>query len=377
MRDRSEFKKAKRVVVKIGSSQLCERESLSYDRFRALANQVGQIRRRGVEVILVTSGAVAAGMTKLGFTARPTTVRLKQVCASAGQVSLMAAWDKALAVFDLKCAQILLTADDLADRRRFLNARNTMISLVDMGVVPIVNENDTVAVEELKVGDNDTLGSMVASLVEADLFINLTDTDGLYESDPRSDPSAALVREVSEGCGPGLERLAGEGGPLGAGGMYTKVRAASRLAERGLASVIANGRARDVLARLIDGEELGTFFRPTKNQRKARKHWLAFAARPKGALSVDPGAAAALVEKGKSLLPSGIMNLTGLFDVGDPVSIVGADQEELGIGLSNYSAPEVEKIMGRPSAQIESILGYTHSEEIVHRDNLVIFKAAQ
>ncbi|MDR0620808.1 MAG: glutamate 5-kinase, partial [Deltaproteobacteria bacterium] len=198
MRDRTDFKKARRVVVKIGSSQLCEKEALSYDRFRALANQVAQIRRRGLEVVLVSSGAVPAGMAKLGLSSRPKTLKLKQVCASAGQVSLMSAWDKALAVFDLKCAQILLTAEDLADRRRFLNARNTMISLVEMGVVPIVNENDTVAVEELKVGDNDTLGSMVASLVEADLFINLTDSDGLYETDPRTDPNAAMVTEVTE-----------------------------------------------------------------------------------------------------------------------------------------------------------------------------------
>jgi glutamate 5-kinase len=365
------------VVVKIGSSQLCEREVLSYSRFRALANQVSQLRRRGVEVVLVTSGAVAAGVGKLGLGSRPKTLRLKQVCASAGQVSLMASWDKALSVFDLKCAQILLTAEDLADRRRFLNARNTMISLVEMGVVPIVNENDTVAVEELKVGDNDTLGSMVASLVEADLFINLTDSDGLYDNDPRTDPEASLVSEVAEVNDLILQK-AGGGGPFGTGGMLTKVRAARNLADRGVASLIANGRARDILERLIEGEEIGTFFKPSKNHRKARKHWLAFAARPKGTLSVDQGAVAALVGKGKSLLPGGVTTLCGLFDVGDPVSIVSASTlEEVGIGLTNYSAPEVEKIMGRPSTQIESILGYTHSDEIIHRDNLVIFKATQ
>ncbi|MDR2387922.1 MAG: glutamate 5-kinase [Deltaproteobacteria bacterium] len=374
MRNRSEFKKARRLVIKIGSSQLCEKEVISFDRFRALANQVAQIRRRGLEVVLVTSGAVAAGVGKLGLPSRPKTLILKQVCASAGQVSLMTAWDKALAVFDLKCAQILLTAEDLADRRRFLNARNTMISLVEMGLIPIVNENDTVAVEELKVGDNDSLGSMVASLVEADLFINLTDSDGLYESDPRLDPQAALLKEVSQVTEEILQK-AGQGGPLGTGGMYTKVVAASRLSERGLASLIANGRTRDVLVRLIDGEELGTFFTPSKHQRRAKKHWLAFAARPKGTLVIDPGAVEALVEKGKSLLPGGVTALNGLFDVGDPVTIANANHQELGIGLANYSAPEVEKIKGQPSAQIEALLGYSHCDEIIHRDNLVIFKA--
>ncbi|MDR2302437.1 MAG: glutamate 5-kinase [Deltaproteobacteria bacterium] len=375
MRNRSEFKKARRVVIKIGSSQLCEKEVISFDRFRALANQVAQIRRRGIEVVLVTSGAVAAGVGKLGLASRPKTLILKQVCASAGQVSLMTAWDKALGVFDLKCAQILLTAEDLADRRRFLNARNTMISLVEMGLIPIVNENDTVAVEELKVGDNDTLGSMVASLVEADLFINLTDSDGLYETDPRTDPQAALLKEVGEVTDEILKKAGDGGGPLGTGGMHTKVVAASRLSERGLASLIANGRTRDVLGRLIDGEELGTFFKPSKNQRKAKKHWLAFAARPKGTLVIDQGAVEALVDKGKSLLPGGVTSLNGLFDVGDPVTIVNPNLDELGIGLSNYSAPEVEKIKGHPSAQIESLLGYSHSDEIIHRDNLVIFKA--
>ncbi|MDR1677335.1 MAG: glutamate 5-kinase [Deltaproteobacteria bacterium] len=375
MQKRSELKKAKRVVVKIGSSQLCDGEVLSFSRFRALASQVAQIRRRGIEVVLVSSGAVAAGISKLVLPFKPNTLILKQVCASAGQVSLMASWDKALAVFDLKCAQILLTAEDLADRRRFLNARNTMISLVEMGVVPIVNENDTVAVEELKVGDNDTLGSMVASLVEADLFINLTDLDGLYETDPRLDPQANLVTEVRQIDESVLE-MAGGGGPLGTGGMITKLRAASRLAERGMPSLIANGRTRAILERLIDGEKLGTFFIPEKeNLLKARKHWLAFAAKPKGTLTVDPGAAAALISRGKSLLPGGVTQLNGFFDVGDPVTIIGSERmTEIGVGLSNYSAPEVEKIMGHPSSKIESILGYSRSDEIIHRDNLVIFK---
>lgn len=373
MDTRADFNKAKRVVVKIGSSLICEQESLSQGRLRSLAGQIAALRKRGLEVVMVTSGAVAAGVRKLGLSSRPQTLIMKQACASAGQVSLMAAWEKALGAFDLKCAQILLTADDLSDRRRFLNARNTMLSLVDLGVVPVVNENDTVAVEELKVGDNDTLGSLVASLVEADLFINLTDLDGLYDSDPRSRPEAALVSQVDE-VDQAVMDFAGDGGPMGTGGMLTKVRAAGRLAERGVASLIANGRARGVLERLIGGEELGTFFRPSKKHRRAKQYWLAFAARPKGRLIIDQGAAEALAKRGKSLLPGGIIGLEGLFDVGDAVTLVaGEDGAELGIGLSNYNAPEIQKIMGKPSAQIEAILGYSHSEEVVHRDNLVIF----
>ncbi|MDR1487291.1 MAG: glutamate 5-kinase [Deltaproteobacteria bacterium] len=373
MDTRQDLKKAKRLVVKVGSSVICEKDAVSQGRLRALAGQFGQLNRRGYETIIVSSGAVAAGFRKLGLHCRPTTLKLKQVCAAAGQVSLMIAWEKALGAFDLKCAQILLTADDFSDRSRFLNARNTFISLVEMGVVPIVNENDTVAVEELKVGDNDTLGSMVANLTEADLFINLTDLDGLYDSDPRKNKSAKLFLEVPK-VDKNVLNLAGtDGGPLGTGGMFTKVRAAGRLADRGLASLIANGHTRDVLIRIMAGEELGTFFKPSKKTRKARKHWLAFAARPKGSIIVDQGAALALVERGKSLLPGGIVDIVGLFDVGDPVSIADRTGTNIGVGLTNYSSPEIKLIKGHTSKYIEKTLGYSHSEEVIHRDNLVIF----
>ncbi|MDR1656378.1 MAG: glutamate 5-kinase [Deltaproteobacteria bacterium] len=377
MNNRAELKKARRVVVKIGSSLICDQERLSQGRLRALANQIAQLRNRGLEVVLVSSGAVAAGVRKLGLPQRPQTLILKQACASAGQVSLMTSWEKALGTFNLKCAQILLTADDLSDRRRFLNARNTMLSLVDLGVVPIVNENDTIAVEELKVGDNDTLGALVASLVEADLFINLTDLDGLFDSDPRLNQDAKLVTEVSEVDQKMLD-AAGDSGPMGTGGMFTKVRAAGRLAERGVPSLIANGQARDILERLINGEELGTFFQPSKKHRRAKQYWLAFAARPKGRLLIDQGAAEAVVNRGKSLLPGGITGLDGLFDAGDAVTLAAAqDGTELGVGLTNYSSPEIEKIMGLSSVLIESVLGCSHSDEVVHRNNLVIFNGQQ
>ncbi|MDR1309407.1 MAG: glutamate 5-kinase [Deltaproteobacteria bacterium] len=371
MLSRADLRNARRLVVKIGSSQLCENDRLSLGRFRALARQVAQLRRRGLEVVLVSSGAVAAGVAKLGLPARPATLRMKQVCASAGQVSLMVAWEKALSAFDLKCAQILLTASDLDDRRGFLNTRNTLASLMEMGVVPIVNENDTVAVEELRFGDNDSLGSLVASLVSADVFINLTDSDGLFAADPRTSPGAALIPEVTSFDESLLARAAA-GGPMGTGGMHSKLVAAALLSAKGTASIIANGRARDVLERLVDGEELGTIVRPSGKPRKARWTWLAFSARPRGQVVVDGGAAAALVGRGKSLLPGGVVAAKGLFKAGDPVAVMAAGGERLGIGLSNYSVLEIERIMGHPSASIEGILGYSHSDEVIHRDNLVI-----
>jgi glutamate 5-kinase len=361
-------------VVKVGSQVIAQREGLAFDRLKSLAKQFATLNREGRECLVVSSGAVAAGYKRLGLTERPKTLRLKQAAAAAGQVSLMLAWEKALGVYGLKAAQILLSAEDLADRGRFLNARNTLNCLLEQGLTPIINENDTVAVEELKFGDNDTLGSLVASLVEADLFVNLTDRDGLYAADPRKFPEAELLAEVPEVTAEVLAMAGGEGGPLGVGGMFTKVRAAGRLAERGLPSIIASGLTRDVLGRLVDGENLGTFFPPEKKKRGAYKHWLAFATRPKGTLWVDAGAAAALKDRGKSLLPGGVYKVEGVFAAGDAVNIA---QKEgvgpLGVGLSNYSSPEVSLIMGLSSQEIVKKLGYGHSEEIVHRDNLVVF----
>ncbi|MDR1872284.1 MAG: glutamate 5-kinase [Deltaproteobacteria bacterium] len=370
--DRDRVKKARRIVIKVGSQIICGPEGLAVGRMKALAKEVSRLGDQGRECLLVSSGAVASGFKRLGLAARPQTLRLKQASAAAGQVALMLAWEKALGAYGRKVAQILLSAEDLADRSRFLNARNTLGALLEMGVIPIVNENDTVAVEELKVGDNDTLGSLVASLMEADLFINLTDQDGLYDADPKKDPSAALIGEVAK-VTPKILALSGGSGPLGVGGMFTKTRAAGRLAARGLPSIIANGLVRDILSRLLDGEKLGTFFPPAEKRQGAYKHWLAFAARPKGVLVVDPGAAAALRERGKSLLPGGVYAVKGLFSAGDPVSIALGEEEPFGVGLVNYSSPEVSQIMGLGSQDIAKKLGYSHSEEVVHRDNLVVF----
>jgi glutamate 5-kinase len=296
---------------------------------------------------------------------------MKQACAAVGQVYLMAAWEKALVAEGALAAQILISADDLADRRRFLNAKNTLLALLERGVTPVINENDTVALDELKVGDNDTLGALVTGLVEADLFINLTDIDGLYSADPRHDPAAKLLESVSR-VTPAILATAGGGGALGTGGMYTKVRAAKRLADLGTASLVANGGLRNVLLRLIAGESLGTFFCPPSKRLVGKKNWLAFASRPKGQLTVDSGCAAALAKKGKSLLPGGITAVEGAFAAGDAVTVCDEAGNKLAVGLINYSSSEVEKIMGRTSRYIKIALGYSHSDEVIHRDNMVL-----
>jgi glutamate 5-kinase len=370
--NRSSLRKVRRLVVKVGSQILCQDKGLAMGRLKALAGQMSSLMKAGRECVLVTSGAVAAGFPKLGLERKPQTLRLKQAAAAAGQVALMTAWEKAFQFYGLKVAQILLDAGDLSVRPRFLNARHTVYSLLALGLVPIINENDSVAVDELKVGDNDTLGSLTASLAEADLFVNLTDQNGLYNADPKKDPQARLLEDVPA-VTPEILALAGEAGPLGTGGMFTKIRAAGRLADRGVPSLIANGLTRDILLRLLDGENLGTLFWPSERPRRDYKHWLAFAAQPKGRLTVDEGAARALKERGKSLLPGGVIGAEGFFDSGDAVTIGLAEGEPFGAGLVNYSSPEVRLIMGRSSQEIITQLGYSHSDEIVHRDNLVIF----
>ncbi len=367
---RADLKKARRLAIKVGTNILFEKEGLSRGRISALAGQMAELKREGREIVLVSSGAIGAGFKKLGLSERPHDLKMKQASAAVGQVHLMAAWEKALAAKGLLAAQILISADDLADRRRFLNAKNTLLALLERGVTPVINENDTVALDELKVGDNDTLGALVAGLVEADLFINLTDIDGLFNADPRRDPEARLIKNLHR-ITPATLAAAGGGGPLGTGGMYTKVRAARRLFDLGRASLIANGAVRNVLMKIIAGEEVGTFFSPPERRFGAKKSWLAFASRPKGRVLVDAGCEAAL-KKGKSLLPGGIKGAEGGFAAGDAVVIANEAGEKLAVGLINYSVLEVEKIMGRSSRNIKKMLGYSHSDEVVHCDNMVL-----
>lgn len=369
---RKELRKSKRLVIKVGTNILFEKDALSRNRIKVIARQAAALKKQGREVIIVSSGAVGAGFKKLGLSQRPKSLKMKQASAAVGQVHLMAYWEKALAEAGVQAAQILISASDLANRVSFLNAKNTLLTLLEYGVIPVINENDTVALDELKVGDNDTLAALVTNMAEADLFINLSDIDGLYDSDPHKNPEARLLSEV-ERITPATVAMAGDGGTLGTGGMYTKVRAAKRLSEQGIPSLVAGGAVRDVLLKIIDGEDAGTFFKPLPKARlHGKKNWLAFASRPKGTLVVDDGCVLALTRKGKSLLPGGIAAVRGSFAAGDTVTIEDGQGRSLAVGLANYNSSEIEKIMGQRSRQIASTLGYCHSDEVVHRDNLVL-----
>ncbi|HEY5790118.1 MAG TPA: glutamate 5-kinase, partial [Gammaproteobacteria bacterium] len=335
---------------------------------------VGQIARltaSGKEVILVSSGAVAAGMRRLGWTTRPHELHELQAAAAVGQVGLVQAYESAFQAHGRRTAQVLLTHDDLSNRRRYLNARSTLRTLLGHGVVPVINENDTVAVEELRFGDNDTLAAMVANLVEAELLVILTDQGGLYDRDPRKDPAAQLVDEARVDD-PRLVAMAGEGGALGRGGMITKVRAAGIAARSGSPTLIAAGREPDVLARLAAGEPLGTLLNTDREALAARKQWLAGQLKVRGRLLLDEGAVKVICGAGRSLLPVGVRAVEGAFQRGEPVVCVGPDGREVARGLVNYGADDTRRIMGQPSGRIEELLGYVDEPELIHRDNLVV-----
>ena len=364
----------KRVVIKIGSGVISNSAGLDLDRIAIICEDVYQLRQRGYEVILVSSAAVAAGKADLGIVGNTQTIPLplKQAAAAIGQSRLMRAYKDALRQHDLKAAQILLTRDDLANRRRYLNARNTLMTLLEYGVVPIINENDTVVIDELRFGDNDNLSAMTTNLVEAQLLVILSDVDGLYDSDPRYNPDARLISEV-ERLTPEIEAMAGEEGTaLGIGGMTTKLKAAKRATLFGAGTAIINGLIPHNLLYLFDGHELGTYFLPARDPMAARKHWIAFTKKPKGRLMLDTGAQKAVVERGKSLLPSGIYKLDGSFERGDAVRLCDLDGNEFAKGVTNYNAIELRRIIGKKSTEIESILGYQYGDEVVHRDNMVI-----
>jgi glutamate 5-kinase len=362
----------KRVVIKIGSGVITNSAGLDLDRIATFCEDVQQLRQRGYEVILVSSGAVAAGKADLGIVGKPKTIPLKQAAAAIGQSRLMRAYKDALRHHGLKAGQVLLTRDDLANRRRYLNARNTLMTLLEYGIVPIINENDTVVVDEIRFGDNDNLSAMATNLVEAQLLVILSDVDGLYDSDPRSNPEARLISEV-ERLTPEIEAMAGiEGSDLGTGGMITKLKAAKRATLYGAGTAIINGRTAHNLLYLFDGHELGTYFLPARDPMAARKHWIAFTKKPKGKLILDEGAQKALTERGKSLLPSGIFKLDGSFERGDAVRLCDLDGNEFAKGVTNYTSAELSRIIGRKTKEITEILGYQYGDEVVHRDNLVM-----
>lgn len=373
MRDRKEwFARVRRVVVKVGSNILSAPGGLNLDIVTALSRQIHDLMESGKEVILVSSGAVAAGMGRLGLEKRPVEIPKRQATAAVGQAGLIMEYEKAFEAFGKSVAQVLLTSEDLANRKRFLNARNTLNTLMDWGILPIVNENDTVIVDEIKFGDNDNLSAMIALLMDADLLINLTDIDGLYTEDPRYSDTAELISEV-DAITRKLEGLAGDTlGRFGTGGMATKIRAAKKTMLAGIPMVIARGSLPNILSDLFQGKPLGTFFIPKATRLRSRKCWIAFNLKPKGALFLDDGAVQAVLSRGKSLLPGGIRRVDGEFAMGAPVSIMTLKEEVVGIGLCNYASADVRKIMGQKTSQIKDALGYKPYDEVVHRDNLAI-----
>ncbi|MBW2475087.1 MAG: glutamate 5-kinase [Deltaproteobacteria bacterium] len=364
----------KRVVIKIGSGVISDHSGLDLDRIATLCEDVHALRQRGYEVILVSSAAVAAGKADLGIkgSARNLPLPIKQAAAAIGQSRLMRAYKDALRKHGLTAAQVLLTRDDLANRRRYLNARNTLMTLLEYGVVPVINENDTVVIDEIRFGDNDNLSAMTTNLVEAQLLVILSDVDGLYDSDPRHNTEARLISEV-ERITPEIEAMAGlEETLLGTGGMTTKLKAAKRATLFGAGTAIINGLTPHNLLYLFDGHELGTYFLPARDPMAARKHWIAFTKKPKGKLILDDGAHNAVAERGKSLLPSGIRQLDGTFERGDAVRLCDLNGKEFAKGVTNYNSAELIRIIGKNTREILQILGYQYGDEVVHRDNLVI-----
>jgi glutamate 5-kinase len=358
--------------VKVGSNVLTCPEGLNLPVIDALSHQIMQLERSGQEVILVSSGAMAAGVRKLAIDRRPEAIPARQAVAAVGQAGLILTWEKALARHGKKVAQILLTAEDMTSRKRYLNARNTLNTLLDWGVLPIINENDTVMVDEIRFGDNDNLAAVITLLMDADILINLTDIDGLYDRDPRTHQDAELLTLIST-IGREIERYAGEiAGALGTGGMRSKIKAARKVTAAGVPMIIANGKKDGVLADIFEGRPTGTFFKPKTARLSSRKCWLAFSLKPKGVIRIDGGAARALTTGGKSLLPSGIAAVSGQFNVGDPVQFAGPDGQVLGNGLVNYSAGDINKIKGMRSGDIADCLGEKPYDEVIHRDNLVL-----
>jgi glutamate 5-kinase len=351
---------------------LTAENGLNLKAIRSISRQISRLMDAGIEVILVSSGAMASGIRKLGIPRRPDEIPKRQAVAAIGQAGLIMEYEKAFARFHRKVAQILLTSEDLANRQRYLNARNTLNTLIGWRVLPVVNENDTVMVEEIKFGDNDTLAAMITLLMDADVLINLTDIDGLFDKDPRQFDDARLIASVSR-FDRRIEKYAGEiPGALGTGGMLSKIKAARRLNAAGVPMVIANGMKPDVLLKLIAGRDLGTYFVPRSEKLASRKCWIAFNLKAQGSLVIDDGAADALLRNGKSLLPSGITAIDGDFNVGAPVAVKNGAGKVLGIGLVNYGAAEIRRIRGLRSHQIMVKLGHKPFDEVIHRDNLAI-----
>ncbi|MDO4433354.1 MAG: glutamate 5-kinase [Alysiella sp.] len=364
---------AKLLVMKVGSSLVtAEGRGIDQAALNSWAKQIATVKAQGCEVVLVSSGAIAEGMKRLAWSKRPTAVNELQAAAAVGQMGIAQAYERAFAPHSIHTAQILLTHDDLRNRTRYLNARSTLKTLLAKGIVPIINENDTVTTDEIKLGDNDTLGALVCNLIDADALLILTDQRGLYDSDPRKNPQAQFISHICASH-PDLENMAGGAGTgVGTGGMYTKVLAAKRAALSGACTVVASGRETDVLPRLLSGESIGTLFSSEFSRINARKQWLLGHVQISGSVVADKGAEQALINKHSSLLPVGCVRVNGHFHRGELIAVLNHEGKEMARGLSNYSSHEAEQILGLSSTAIHDKLGYSHEDELIHRDNMVL-----
>lgn len=367
------LRRARRVVVKIGSQILSSAGGIEEGRLRSLVAELAELHQRKIEIIVVSSGAVAAGMTRLGRKERPKTIPEKQALAAVGQIKLMALYERHFSKFDKSVAQVLLTHEDLANRQRYINAKHTFQMLLASSIIPIVNENDTVAVEEMKFGDNDHLSALVATLLEADLLVILSDVEGVYDKDPRAHADARLISLIREPKGLRRANVGTSVSAAGTGGITTKLGAAEEAAAAGIPTVIASGMHNGVLGKVFAAaDEIGTLILPEPHRLTSRKHWIAYNLKPAGAVVVDQGARDAVVRKGKSLLPSGLKEVRGAFGVGECVQCLDLEGREFARGLVNYSAQELNRIKGLHTSRIEKVLGYKAYEEIIHRDDLVV-----
>ena len=376
---RESLTRCRNLVIKVGSAVLARSTpdgaaALDGAVLLDLVQTISDLLAEGYQVSLVTSGAILSGMITLGYTSRPRLLPEKQACAAVGQIELMYRYRELFAARGVGVGQLLLTADDFRDRQRFLNARNTVLTLLKRGTLPIINENDTVSVDEIKLGDNDNLSSMVINLVGADLLLLLSDVEGLYTADPKSDPTAHRIPLLAEDA-PELATLAKPASAgVGTGGIATKIAAVQKAMALGVPAVIACGKQRGVIRAVLAGDDTGTMFAPRREALRAKKHWMAFAPKPRGRILLDAGAARALAQGNKSLLPSGIRGVEGEFEMGDLVSLLDPEAREIGRGLSSYSAGEVRRIQGQQTSEIERLLGRKDFDEVVHRDNLVLAK---
>lgn len=373
MNGRAATQETRRLVVKVGSAVLSGGDlALHQPTLQRICCELVWLRKEGYQVVLVSSGAILAGMSRLGLTERPRSIPLKQAAAAVGQSLLMRHYEEAFAPYGQKLGQLLLTQEDFRSRHRYLNARNTLFTLLHLGVLPVINENDTVAVEEIRFGDNDHLSALVATLLGADLLVILTDLDGLYTADPRKDPDAKLIHEMPRRSAALHVWVDESGTGLGTGGMITKVKAARAAAAAGVRTIIANGLVEGILERIVRGEAVGTVFQASASRMRSRKRWLACATARGGRITVDTGARKALIHNGKSLLASGVVSVDGAFEGGEVVSLCDLDGVEFARGVANYDAEQVKQIKGFRSDQIEDALGVKPFDEVVHRDNLVI-----